>query len=334
MKRQIEPASSPTGPFALYFFCLLLCTWALPEARRVALASTGPNAASDANSPELHTASAGAALSAPNNLSPGAPAEPNLQETPTSSDSIVPMSTAPPLSGLGSELWRERITIPTREQENRARDDLLRMIRLVRAIEIKKPSISPEPQKKIQPASPGEPNKPAAKPQKASPPARKERAATGESRPQRTISPETLDIVRAHLQQPEQMPAPLELADILFLGNCPNEAAVCYQQALDRQDPNRPGPDTDWILLQIGNCLKQTDPNRAIQSYARLIREYPNSPWLDLAKASSKLTEWYELERPLELITQSKPTPAAPAEPASPEALLTESSKTEQQEGG
>jgi hypothetical protein len=70
--------------------------------------------------------------------------------------------------------------------------------------------------------------------------------------------------------------------------------------------------DRAWILFQLGNCLRDSDPSagsgQALQAarnaYRRLIAEYPDSLWTDLAKARESLIDWYLKDDPLTLIKQ------------------------------
>jgi TolA-binding protein len=98
------------------------------------------------------------------------------------------------------------------------------------------------------------------------------------------------------------------LAEILFNSNHLKEAAKCYQQALDRITANETDrfADKEWLLFQIGNCLRNTDRQAAMQIYSQLIAEYPDSPWVDLANAKSKLIDWYLKDKPDALIKEYK----------------------------
>jgi hypothetical protein len=83
-------------------------------------------------------------------------------------------------------------------------------------------------------------------------------------------------------------------------------AGLCYKQALKTiptDDPNL-GTERAWILFQIGNCLKDEDPNTAKESYAELIRTHPDSPWTEIARVRHGLIEWNQQEKPGELIRQ------------------------------
>jgi tetratricopeptide (TPR) repeat protein len=135
------------------------------------------------------------------------------------------------------------------------------------------------------------------------------------------LSEETLKILAKQLQNPEQIKNPFELAEVLFHSGRLKEAAICYQQVLLRTDPNQPAgawagqPDPnrqiDWILFQIGNCLRNDDPPKAMEVYSRLCNDHAGSMWADLAKARSMLLSWYRQDEPRKLIEQNRPAPAS-----------------------
>ena len=52
--------------------------------------------------------------------------------------------------------------------------------------------------------------------------------------------------------------------------------------------------------------LRDIDPPTAVEMYEQLIAEYPNSPWADLAKARTKLIDWYLKDKPDTLINERK----------------------------
>jgi len=119
-------------------------------------------------------------------------------------------------------------------------------------------------------------------------------------------SDHTLQIVEGQLKDPNQITSPFELAEILFRSGRIVPAGLCYKQALSIIPTDDPNLDTDraWILFQIGNCLKDEDPNTARESYAELIRTHPESPWTEIAKVRYGLIEWNQQEKPVELLRQ------------------------------
>jgi TolA-binding protein len=131
------------------------------------------------------------------------------------------------------------------------------------------------------------------------------------------------------LQHPERLNKPFELGELLFLSGHLKDAAICYQEALSRSSPDKADPNQKpqqdakvpdvglktsllsiqsraWILFQIGNCLRNDDPPTAMKMYKQLIAEYPDSPWVDLAKARSTLIDWYQKDNPRGLIAEDQ----------------------------
>ena len=247
-----------------------------------------------------------------------------------------------PKTDLARNLWRDRISAPQNPKENKTKDQLQQLIERIRAIEFK----SPEPVHKsvaaasplaigIEPISQIEPNPP-----KVGPPDQnlidvRQMQATP-SKPQlATIAQETLNILAERLQKPELLKNPFELGEILSNAGYLKEAAVCYSQALARIDPNLPDPTEKkaWILLQIGNCLRKDDPQKALEAYSRLINEHAGSLWTDLAKAQSSLITWYQQDKPKTLIEESRLKPADNAKPIAFILTAESKAKTERQKG-
>lgn len=132
------------------------------------------------------------------------------------------------------------------------------------------------------------------------------------------ISPQTLKIIRTLALDPNQIPNPLELAEILFKNKNLKEAAAFYRAALNRnsQDSLMSANNKAWMLFQIGNCLKEINPTDAQKAYTELIDQYPDSQWVETAKVRDKLIQWFENEKPWALIkdpnsmfSNAKPNP-------------------------
>jgi len=264
----------------------------------------------------LHGSPAIAKLSSaqpdPNNPSP-----PTLAEAPTdtTADSNSQIAGEPPArnwliaksptTDIGRKLWQTRITVPNSNNDANSDDDLRRIIELVRSVEFRPRNKTPEPPVTLESSAQPEPNETAGEP---SP---RKNTETQQIKPQPRpgmLSQETLQILAKHLQNPEQIKNPFELAEVLFHSGRLKEAAICYQQVLLRADPNQPhpNPQIDWILFQIGNCLRNDDPPKAIEVYSRLCNDYAGSMWADLAKARSILLSWYRQDEPRKLIEQNR----------------------------
>jgi len=66
---------------------------------------------------------------------------------------------------------------------------------------------------------------------------------------------------------------------------------------MDPNDVSLSG-DRAWVLFQLGNCLQNHKPTTAMEIYRKVLVEYPDSPWTDLAKARRGVIEWRLKEKP------------------------------------
>ena len=109
-------------------------------------------------------------------------------------------------------------------------------------------------------------------------------------------------------KQPEKVHNPFELGETLFLSDNLQEAAIFYKEALRRQDPNdiTSAQDRAWLLFQTGNCLRDYDMVAAKENFGKLVTEYPDLPWADLARIQIDLIDWYTQNNPNELIQENK----------------------------
>jgi tetratricopeptide (TPR) repeat protein len=213
--------------------------------------------------------------------------------------------TESPVTDFGRRVWQVRTAMDETGQDSQGKAELRQLIEQVRSIRFKPQDRTPaaaaveDPNQQKKPDA-TLPNQQAAN--KAAQDAAKVKPVRG------PISEETLKTVRAMLKHPEKLENPLDLAEILFRSGYLSEAGTCYEQALNRQDPNEVGSADNgaWIILQMGNCLRAKEPSKAAQMYTRLIEQYPNSMWTDLAKVHSKLAIWYEKEKPETLLESDK----------------------------
>ncbi len=240
-----------------------------------------------------------------------------------------------PKTDLARNIWRDRIGTPQDPEENKTKDQLQQLIKRIRAIEFKSPEPPHEPAVTREPEPQIEPNL-----MKVGPPDQNltdaQQTAAGTPKPQfPTVSQDTLNILAERLQKPELLINPYELGQTLAYAGCLKEAAVCYSEALARIDPNLPDPTEKkaWILFQIGNCLRKSDPQKALEAYSRLINEHTASLWTDIAKAQSSLISWYLQEKPKTLIEESQPKPPDNAKPLAFISIPESKAKTEPQQG-
>jgi len=244
-----------------------------------------------------------------------------------------------PTTDLGRQLWQTRISAYKGQTDGKSKNELQRLIELIRSVEFKPQEQPPETVAVIKTVQETEPA--ARRPADNQTVPVQVRQATKEIKIQPkpapgSVSDETLQLIRNKLQHPEQLKNPFGLGEILFRTGHLKEAVVCYQQALARKDPNQPdqNQNTPWLLLQIGNCLRKDDAPKAVEFYTRLINEYPDSLWTDLAKARSKLITWYQQDKPETLIRKKQKQPTDSENEKNPMLMTKSQSETEQPKGG
>jgi len=254
--------------------------------------------------------------------------EPNQAPKPTIAPSqaeLAPKSTrrdwliaAAPQTDLARKIWRERITVPEGNEGGDRKKQLQQLIDRIRSIEFKPKEPPHEPVVVLRKTPPSETNIPATEPTDQNQPETQPKQ-TETPKPQiPTVSDDTLNIIARQLKQPELLKNPFELGEILFNAGRPNEAVICYRQALTRIDPNQPDPTQKkpWIIFQIGNCLRKDEPKKALEAYSQLITEHAGSLWADPAKAQSSLIAWRQKDKPKLLIEQNRPKTVETAMPA------------------
>ncbi|HEG43820.1 MAG TPA: tetratricopeptide repeat protein [Phycisphaerales bacterium] len=115
------------------------------------------------------------------------------------------------------------------------------------------------------------------------------------------------------LENPEKIVDPLSTAQALFIGDKMADAAKFYKIALQRTDKIdstdsideiEDASDRQWILFQIGNCLRKDDPDEAYKYYQQLIEEYPSSGWNPAALACQQVITWYKQTQPSNILEQ------------------------------
>jgi len=223
-----------------------------------------------------------------------------------------------PTTDLGHQLWRARISNPKDRDPSKSKNELYQIIEKIRSVKF-------EPQDKlaehlivVEPAPKTEPDETSSDSNVPQEPELKKTEAEPQnmfvSKRQdekqllhRQITEQTLGIFEQLSQQPQQLKNPFKLAEILFRNGNLKEAAKCYREAFNRMAANEGLHEEEaWILFQIGSCLRNTDRSTAIEMYRQLIAEYPDSPWADLAKAQNRLINWYQQDKPEELIAENR----------------------------
>jgi TolA-binding protein len=210
---------------------------------------------------------------------------------------------------LTRELWSSRITAPNPNEDAAGRLALKRLIEQVRSVRFGNEAAQATPASPVAVRSTAEPlpTEPA-----ATPPAKLSEAAsiappsvTAASSP----SPGQHKAFAGLPQDSGRMSDPLEVAELLFLSGRPADAAPFYAQALEHLRPGDAvtAADRAWTLFQLATCLRETNMDEARATYAKLISEYPDSPWTELARAQSQLLSWYQKDRPQQLVASRQP---------------------------
>jgi tetratricopeptide (TPR) repeat protein len=209
-------------------------------------------------------------------------------------------------NSLALDLWSSRVSAPQTSNDAETSLALQRLIRRVRTLTVDDKSTT-------QPvATPAEPPRTAEPPAStaasaAAGPVEASAAATPEPTP--ALSPKAQKTLEELRKDPTSVRDPLETAELLFLSGRPTDAAPFYEEALRRTRAGdaASGGDRAWILFQLGNCLRETDVAKAQETYMKLIAEYPNSPWTEMARAGGRFLTWYQSARPDQLTAARKP---------------------------
>jgi len=207
---------------------------------------------------------------------------------------------------LARALWSSRITAPEAGDDAQTSLALKRLIRQVRVLTLNEKSPAPPAATTSEASAATETPTPVTTSVEPAPP---EPVASAAPKRVPALAPkrdQTLDGLRKHAGRVRD---PLEVAELLFLSGRPTEAVPFYEEALRRTSAGDPasGADRAWILFQLGNCLRETEAAKAQDAYMKLIAEYPNSPWTEMARASGRLVAWYQNTPPDHLVVRPKP---------------------------
>jgi len=212
---------------------------------------------------------------------------------------------ADPNNHLQRQLWQAAISIAKVEQDNVSKNELKRMIEQIRSIEFKPRKQPPKPFIVVEAPPTTQPNEAEPDTAVSKEPEKKE---TEPKLPYEPITDQTLQMLENISQHPDELDKPFELAEVLFLNGSLKEATVFYREALNRKSPDDAdsAQDRAWILFQIGSCLRNDDLPTALNIYRKLVTEYPESMWTDLAKNQCQLITWYLKDEPRKLIAECK----------------------------
>jgi len=211
------------------------------------------------------------------------------------------LMTQGPTTPQTMQLWKARISAPDDSASIQSKTQLRQMIKEINSIEFKPKQQSLEAA--IDPNSKSQSKKTVV----ATSSTQKTIVQIENTPTNSQLTTQTLQILKDLSQHPEKIENPFDLAEILFNAGYLKEAAICYQQALkDIQNQSKTDLDKAWILFQIGNCLRKTDMPKALESYKKLIEQYPESQWTELAKAESTLISWFLENNPDAIVKQGK----------------------------
>ncbi|MHC5073449.1 MAG: tetratricopeptide repeat protein [Planctomycetota bacterium] len=204
------------------------------------------------------------------------------------------------------ELLQASISILSNDDNSKIKDELQNLIEQINSIKLQPDNINSQPDASNQTETTIEsPIEPIIKQEQAE----KDMAAGNEKElPYIPIGEQTIHTIDKLAEKSQEVDNPFELAELLFLSNHLKKAAVFYEQALSQTstDSSISVQRKAWILFQIGNCLRHDDPDRAKQMYTQLINEFPESSWSELAKSRVGLIDWFQTDKPEEIITENQ----------------------------
>jgi len=216
-------------------------------------------------------------------------------------DSAVPAYIS---TQYGRQLWRAGTSAYQDRQDNKSKIKLKRLIEQIRSVEFKPQKRATEPVIIIKPLETKiEPNE---TPFVVEVIEETEKKTTESKSPYEPVTNQTLQMLAGFAKDPNQVENPFELGEVLYVSGHLREAAVFYQEALNRIDAEKIGAPQNrpWVLFQLANCLREHDLPAAKKKYVQLITEYPESPWVELAKTRGKIIDWYLKDKPQTLINE------------------------------
>ena len=304
---------------------LLLAFWLVFSAQSIckagAKAETGQVVVDDAHS--VGTPENIQPAEVPGNSEQAVETAPKIAEPPLIKEDVIPQEveehtadrtsssnlfvTKSPNTNLGRELWQNQIR-PLKEKENQgSKSELQQIIARLRSVtfqglrDLPPENIETEPVEKATVTTEQVPeNQPVIEIIPAP-----NILTLKQYPPQKSITKETLEAISKLLDNVGQLSNPLRLAEILFDAGCLEQAAVCYQQALERTtDSIDSNSERAWILFQIGNCYQINNAKKAIETYNKLLTDFPESDWVEVATVHIQLAQWHEKDNPRQLIEQ------------------------------
>jgi tetratricopeptide (TPR) repeat protein len=215
-------------------------------------------------------------------------------------------------SDITRKLWRSRVSTPQKPDDAQTQIALNDMVRKVKSVKFEAKEQAPPATGTFVMPEPADNPRDAMSARESTAEHAVQSGGAASAASEDPLSAEVSEALKHMLADPNQASEPLELAELLYLTGRINEAAIFYRKALDLTSSKEPAAREDraWILLQLGNCLRDTDPTRAREMYGKLIAEHTDSPWVELAKAHSQLITWYEQVQPRQWLVGQQGQPA------------------------
>lgn len=105
----------------------------------------------------------------------------------------------------------------------------------------------------------------------------------------------------ADLEKAGQVVNPILLADAVYRQGHAHAAYTYYKQAAE-QLGSEDAEATQWVLFQMANCLRDSDPVKALKIYSDLLARFPNCRWSAAAQSRKSTLEWIMKESVKELV--------------------------------
>ncbi len=189
-----------------------------------------------------------------------------------------------------SDLRRESITPPASADIGSELTEALKRLRLATTARRRKPLPSSSAPATSRPAT----SRPVADSPSAKPLNTLIAASQPTSAPARqVVTPQTLAKLRKAAAEGKIDPE--QLADALFATGQLESAYAMYALA-QKSDPQ--GDSAAWLLFQMGNCLRRSDPPAAGKLYGKVISEHSESTWAQQARMQIDMLQWYARRRP------------------------------------
>jgi len=235
-----------------------------------------------------------------------------LDFTASMNPNVIPDSTfifEPPSPEPTKELMQANISILSNDDNSKVKTELENLIEQVRLIQVKSEHSEPQTTTAEQPPESREHTANTETEENLEKPEESNASITEKELSYIPISEDILQALDRLVQHPEEVDNPFELAELLFLSNHLEKAAVFYTEALSRTTTvsSISAQRKAWILFQTGNCLQKTKPDEAKKLYTQLVNEFPDSCWTEPAKCQIEIIDWIQKDQPEKIISDINP---------------------------